>query len=184
MTDRDDVLDEEFEWTDEPGAVSAESMPRQAPRSPTTDLDRVGTPARIPPRVLLLVALGLVVVVAIIVAVVVAGGGNESGTTPAQTTAPTTTPTQTTPQETTPTQLTITVSPKVTLRAGDTGAAVRTLQRALRRLGFDTVTADGDFGPATQAAVTSFQRAHGLTADGVVGAKTAQALNSALAAAG
>ena len=34
------------------------------------------------------------------------------------------------------------------------------------------VTADGNFGPATEAATKTWQRDHGLTADGVVGPKT------------
>lgn len=38
------------------------------------------------------------------------------------------------------------------------------------------VTADGDYGPATIAAVAAFQQAHGLTVDGIAGANTLAAL--------
>jgi len=57
-----------------------------------------------------------------------------------------------------------------TLRKGSRGAAVATLQRALG------ITADGVFGARTEAAVKEFQNRKGLTADGVVGAKTWSAL--------
>jgi hypothetical protein len=50
------------------------------------------------------------------------------------------------------------------------GKAVATLQRRLH------ILADGIFGPDTQRAVKRFQRAHGLTADGIVGPATWAAL--------
>ena len=70
------------------------------------------------------------------------------------------------------------------LKPGDTGPEVVALQNALVGLGATGVTVDGNYGPATQAAVAAFQQAHGLTADGVVGPETAAAINSALASAG
>jgi cell wall-associated NlpC family hydrolase len=53
-----------------------------------------------------------------------------------------------------------------------TGAASPTvaLQRALG------IPADGEYGPVTRAAVRRFQQSHGLTADGVAGARTLAAL--------
>ncbi|MFP2905004.1 peptidoglycan-binding protein [Pyxidicoccus sp. 3LFB2] len=59
-----------------------------------------------------------------------------------------------------------------TLREGARGEPVRALQNRLNQLGFNAGTADGAFGPKTEAAVKAFQRAKGLTADGVVGPKT------------
>lgn len=69
-----------------------------------------------------------------------------------------------------------------TLRLGANGPEVENLQNALKRHGFDPGPVDGDFGPRTQAAVTAFQQAKGLTADGVVGPQTWGALNQAPAA--
>jgi peptidoglycan hydrolase-like protein with peptidoglycan-binding domain len=59
-----------------------------------------------------------------------------------------------------------------TLRVGARGEPVRALQNRLNALGYKVGTADGDFGPKTLAAVKAFQKAKGLTADGVVGPKT------------
>lgn len=58
---------------------------------------------------------------------------------------------------------------------GDEGPEVAAVQQTLLDLGYDVV-ADGDFGPGTAAAVRDFERAHGLTTDGVVGAEVYQAL--------
>jgi peptidoglycan hydrolase-like protein with peptidoglycan-binding domain/DNA invertase Pin-like site-specific DNA recombinase len=58
-------------------------------------------------------------------------------------------------------------------------AAVRDVQRALRRLGWQPGPVDGLYGPRTQAAVIRYQTAAGLAADGVVGAGTRQALTNA-----
>ncbi|WP_134764517.1 peptidoglycan-binding protein [Nocardioides sp. 1609] len=58
-----------------------------------------------------------------------------------------------------------------TLREGDRGPAVQALQVQLDKHG-STLDTDGSFGPATGAAVRSFQSAHGLTPDGVAGPAT------------
>ncbi|WP_147654110.1 peptidoglycan-binding domain-containing protein [Vulcaniibacterium gelatinicum] len=71
------------------------------------------------------------------------------------------------------------------LRAGVQGEEVRALQAALSRLGYRDqagrqLTADGDFGRLTRQAVLAFQRAHGLTADGIAGPQTQAALRRAV----
>ena len=58
------------------------------------------------------------------------------------------------------------------LKTGSRGAAVTELQKNLTKLGYDTKGTDGIFGNNTKNAVLSFQRAHNLTADGIVGAGT------------
>jgi peptidoglycan hydrolase-like protein with peptidoglycan-binding domain len=60
-----------------------------------------------------------------------------------------------------------------TLRLGDKGDDVGAVQAFLRGAGgIVHLVVDGDFGALTQAAVKTFQRAQGLTPDGVVGPKT------------
>lgn len=54
----------------------------------------------------------------------------------------------------------------VLLRTGTRGETVKTLQTAMG------LNADGQFGPATAAAVRAFQTANGLTADGMAGPAT------------
>lgn len=58
-----------------------------------------------------------------------------------------------------------------TYRLGSRGEGVKMLQRLLRDRGYE-VTVDGDFGPKTSAALVTYQKAAGLTADGIAGAKT------------
>jgi peptidoglycan hydrolase-like protein with peptidoglycan-binding domain len=58
------------------------------------------------------------------------------------------------------------------LRRGSSGTAVRQLQEALKEAGHDPGPIDGEFGPATEAAVRSFQQEKEIAADGVVGAIT------------
>jgi peptidoglycan hydrolase-like protein with peptidoglycan-binding domain len=64
---------------------------------------------------------------------------------------------------------------------GDQGEHVRALQQTLIALGVGAPGADGSFEGATREAVFTFQQAHGLAADGVVGPETAEALRGALA---
>ncbi|WP_049571747.1 N-acetylmuramoyl-L-alanine amidase [Streptomyces sp. SBT349] len=66
-----------------------------------------------------------------------------------------------------------------TLRSGSTGAQVAAVQHLLNLNGHNAGATDGDFGPATETAVRSFQTARGLGSDGVVGRQTWTALLSA-----
>ncbi len=59
---------------------------------------------------------------------------------------------------------------------GDSGDAVTTLQTELNAQGYACGEVDGIFGQNTLNAVMAFQTAKGLTADGVVGAQTWEAL--------
>jgi peptidoglycan hydrolase-like protein with peptidoglycan-binding domain len=64
-----------------------------------------------------------------------------------------------------------------TIDQGDTGQAVRALQRLLRdKFGYNNVQVDADFGPITNNAVLDFQDEYDLTVDGIVGPETWQAL--------
>ncbi len=63
-----------------------------------------------------------------------------------------------------------------TYKQGSTGSAVKTIQQKLKNWGYYKGKVDGIFGSQTKEAVKSFQRKNGLTADGIVGAKTQKAL--------
>lgn len=65
-----------------------------------------------------------------------------------------------------------------TLRKGDSSDAVKLMQQRLISLGYLSGTADGKFGVQTLKAIQAFQKANGLTADGIAGSKTLTALNS------
>lgn len=62
-----------------------------------------------------------------------------------------------------------------TLRSGDTGLKVRTMQWLLNNNGAG-LAIDGDFGPDTLSAVRAFQNIGGLSVDGIVGPDTWSAL--------
>lgn len=72
------------------------------------------------------------------------------------------------------------VPTKPTLRNGSRGEYVTLLQTKLIQLGYDLAPygADGTFGNKTMNAVKNFQRDQGLSADGVVGPKTWDALEA------
>lgn len=70
----------------------------------------------------------------------------------------------------------------LTLKSGSTETkAVRLVQQRLKTLGYYKGTVDGDFGTGTADAVKAFQRANGITADGVVGGGTLNKLFSSAA---
>ena len=67
-----------------------------------------------------------------------------------------------------------------TLTLGMQGSDVKAIQKRLKSLGYLTSNSQvsGYFGEATEEAVEEFQRRNGLSADGTVGAKTLEKLNS------
>ena len=71
----------------------------------------------------------------------------------------------------------------VTLREGDEGENVYILQAYLFELGYYTGRIDGRFSAETTEAVKAFQRANGLTADGIAGKGTLSILYSGSAVA-
>lgn len=72
------------------------------------------------------------------------------------------------------------VAEATTLKQGSRGDLVKNVQQKLIRWGYLKGTADGIFGAKTKAAVIAFQKKNGLTADGVIGTRTAQALGISL----
>ena len=66
------------------------------------------------------------------------------------------------------------------LKQGSKGDLVKTVQTKLIKWGYLSGKADGIYGAKTKAAVIKFQRKNGLTADGIIGTRTAQALGISL----
>jgi peptidoglycan hydrolase-like protein with peptidoglycan-binding domain len=65
---------------------------------------------------------------------------------------------------------------QASLKKGDRGQEVKSLQQRLQALGYYKGNTTGNFGPLTQEAVTRFQRQAGLTANGIVDSSTKAAL--------
>ncbi len=64
----------------------------------------------------------------------------------------------------------------ITIRLGDKGVLVRTVQARLQELGYYTGVISGLYDAATQTAVKSFQKKYGLSVDGVCGLETQEKL--------
>lgn len=68
------------------------------------------------------------------------------------------------------------MAPRLLFARGAHGERIRSMQRELTRLGFDTEGADGVFGGDTARAVQAFQTAHGIFPTGAVDLETWSAL--------
>ena len=75
-------------------------------------------------------------------------------------------------------------SSSTNMKLGSTGTAVSTLQQNLTTLGYYYGDVTGHYGNLTQQAVKKFQKAKGLTQDGVASTATLNAITSALKNAG
>ena len=96
-----------------------------------------------------------------------APGATAPGTTAPGTPAPTTAPPSSPAPEAAADEM---------LRIGDSGPAVLEIQQRLSGLGFWLGEIDGHYGQLTRQAVMAFQKAEGLTRDGVAGPRTRQHL--------
>ncbi len=63
------------------------------------------------------------------------------------------------------------------MKEGDAGPEIKKLQQKLKKAGFNPGALDGEFGPATEAALLAFQRSSGLLADGIAGPRTLVSLD-------
>lgn len=179
--DLDDWFDEpetSDAWTRRVDRIAAE---RHAPPI-ADDWIRDSAPARDdgnPPRPSRAVLAGVGALLLVLIFGALAAVGVFSGSKPKASALITTPPTTraSTQTATTPARSSVPAGP---LKPGDTGAAVKKLQRALTQAGYSPGTIDGSYGSATTQAVSRFQTAHQLTADGVAGPQTLAALKSAL----
>jgi putative peptidoglycan binding protein len=141
-----------------------------------------GAPSRARPPVVGLTPRNAFVGGAILLVAIVAGlwiGGAFSGSKSHATGSTSSVTTTRTPTTTVPKRHVL-AAPATVLSPGAHGVQVGVLQRALKQLGYSPGTIDGAYGPSTQAALMKFQKASGLTADGVLGPKTLRALKQAL----
>lgn len=179
------VEDDWFFDGDEPTGEPDEWL---APAGPPPGGRAAAEPGRRLALTLVVVVVGIALL-AVGVLLVRALDGDEATVTPPATTPVTTAPLATGPTATEPAATApatteaspITVPQDVTLRPGDEGEDVEALQQALAQLDLDPGTIDGDYGVATEEAVTAFQEQAGLDADGVAGPETLAALAAALA---
>jgi peptidoglycan hydrolase-like protein with peptidoglycan-binding domain len=176
------ITDEGFDWWDgvEAGtpapAVAAAPRLRPPPRTLAGDLARLRDlleERSVGPTALLAFGLGLVVLLAIVIRPLL-GGESESASVP----IPVAAPSQAQPQAAASAETDAPVTAKP-LEDGDRGGRVRDLQVALAAAGAYAGGADGSFGPATAAAVATFQSTQGLLMDGVAGDDTTAALRTA-----
>lgn len=65
-------------------------------------------------------------------------------------------------------------------KLGDSGSVVEAIQLGLKSIGY-TLKGTGFFGPATDVAVSAFQKRAGLTVDGKFGPQSAKSLDEAIA---
>lgn len=63
-----------------------------------------------------------------------------------------------------------------TSKPGDSGTKVKTLQKALKIMGYYTGSIDGKYGSGTTAAVKKFQKSKGMSQDGIAGSTTIKLL--------
>ena len=174
--------DEDFAWAPPPGLVLADrvfdvtvetepaiAVPVRRPRAPSRRRVHL-QPARFFSRA----GLPLLLLALLVVAALWAFGGPKQRAAPRAKPKPAATATPQ-PESEAPGAV------NEPIAMGDRGGAVRALQQTLIVLGAGAPGADGSFEGATRDAVFAFQQAHGLTADGVVGPETADALRGALA---
>jgi Putative peptidoglycan binding domain/HEAT repeats len=94
----------------------------------------------------------------------------------------------TTPNTEITTQATSTATPETSpeakdrtiLKPGNSGDEVKELQTKLKELGFYDGIIDGGYGGGTRTAVSKFQSANGLGADGIVGTTTKEKIEAAI----
>ena len=72
----------------------------------------------------------------------------------------------------------MTLNTSVTLMNGSSSDEVLKLQKMLTKLGYYSGNQTGNFGDKTEEAVVAFQKAMGLTADGIAGKNTLAAINA------